>query len=456
MKGAARKSQQPKRKTKNNTVFQGQQLVAKGQGAYTLKEVAHKVLSMLPRGTFQAAGGALGGAFGGPKGAALGSQIGRGLSIATGYGDYILNDIVHKAGGVPRMDPNTARTISHCEFIADVLAPANASVYNVQRVLQLNPGDDVAFPWLAPIAQRFAKYKFRQLIFEFRSSSSDYAAGTALGTIILAPNYNPIAPAPGSKTAMESLSGAVSAKPSNGIYAGIECANPNPARWVRNPSVNTQTQLTDLADFYIATSGLSAPTGTALGELWVHYTVDLFEPYYAPSQALAQPGAAVLFQPSATTNLFTTGGWGNFGPATGMLFTDLNPDITVASSVILTNGAPPNSRTYLFGIDTSRTRNDTIWFGRVGRYLMTSSMACITPFTVASGDMFAFGGSSSSLLIERIGADIVSTGNDNITMVFRVTVTEANSSLCTVLSTLYTGAATSGRDFCRNVITILE
>lgn len=456
MKGAAKK-QQPKRKTKNNTVFQGQQLVAKGQGAYTLKEVAHKVLSMLPRGTFQAAGGALGGAFGGPKGAALGSQIGRGLSIATGYGDYILNDIVHKAGGVPRMDPNTARTISHCEFIADVLAPSNAGVYNVQRILQLNPGDEVAFPWLAPIAQRFAKYKFRQLIFEFRSSSSDYSAGTALGTVILAPNYNPIAPAPGTKTAMESLSGAVSAKPSNGIYAGIECASPNPARWVRNPSVNAQTQLTDLADFYIATSGLSAPTGTALGELWVHYTVDLFEPYYAPTQALASPGAVVLVQPAIGTNLFTNNGWGNFGLASNMAFADLNPDIPIASSCIITAGAPPSSRSYLFGFDSSRTKNDTIWFGRPGRYLLSATMATSVAFTATTGDMYAITFNNPGGTFERVLADFGSGGGTAAILLWRFTITEANTSVTTVLSSLWTTAtAAGGRDISRVTIAVLD
>jgi len=455
MKGAAKK-QQPKRKTKNNTVFQGQQLVAKGQGAYTLKEVAHRVLSMLPRGTFQAAGGAIGGAFGGPKGAALGSQVGRGLSIATGYGDYILNDIVHKAGGVPRMDPNTARTISHCEFIADVLAPASASVYNVQRTLLLNPGDETAFPWLAPIAQRFAKYKFRQLIFEFRSSSSDYAAGTALGTIILAPNYNPIAPAPGTKTAMESLSGAVSAKPSNGIYAGIECAAPNPVRWVRNPSVNAQTQLTDLADFYVATSGLSAPTGTALGELWVHYTVDLYEPYYAPTLALASPGAAVLIQPTNALNQYQNNGWGNFGATGTMGFVDLNPQIPVASSCIITAGAPPSSRAYLFGFDSTRTKNDTIWFGRPGVYLLACSATNLTAFTATAGDMYSVTNNNPTFIFERLQSDLVTTTNNGSVLLWRVTITEANTSMTTTLSSLWTGAATSARDSSRVTITVLD
>lgn len=372
----------------------------KGSGAYNVGGALKSAMQAIPRGTFQAMGGAAGASLGGPIGGLLGGALGKGLSMFSGYGEYIFNDIIHRDGeAIRKPDPNTARRISHSEFITDIKSPGSG--FSITNTLTVNPGDDGVLPWFAPIAQRFAKYRFKQLIFEYRSNTSEYSSNAAMGTVILAPNYNPIAPPPGSKTAMESMTGAVSHKPSNSLLCGIECStrdNGNPERWVRNPSVNTVSQLTDLCDFYVATSGLASVAGTTLGELWVHYTVDLYEPYFSPTQSLGAPGQSALIS-TAGNNIGSN--FGNIG-LTGNVATDVT-GVGLSSQILTTySGLPPTTVSYVLSLDTGTAGR--LWFGRAGTYSLSCNCTTATAFTSQTGACWNFLLSdTAATLVRRFG-----------------------------------------------------
>jgi len=399
-----------------------------GNGRYSIKDIVHATLSGIPKGTFASMGGALGSALGGPGGGMIGGAMGKGLSMLTGYGEYILNDIVHRSGAPAVADPNTARRIVHSEFITDLASPSVPANFTVGQTFYVNPGDSTCFPWLAPIAQRFAKYKFQQLVFEFRSTTSEYSTNSAMGSVVVAPNYNPIAPAPLSKPQMEAMTGAVSSKPSNSLLAGVECASRNggnPERWVRNPSVNTPTQLTDLCDFYVASSGLAASAGTVLGELWVHYTVDLFEPYLPPSGASDVPGGSVVLVNTAGSNVASC--FGNIG-VSGTSFVD-NFGLTGFAARCFTRyvGAPPDSQPYVLSVDAGTPGR--LWFGRAGKYILRTTVRTGTAFTSQTGACWTYLFSDVNATLSKPSGSSESGSTQQVFAEHWITVPAAGTSL---------------------------
>ncbi len=375
----------------------------------TAKGLAKAILQALPRGTFSTAGALAGTALAGPTGGAIGKAIGTGISAFTGYGDYVMNNIVTTEGMPKRLDPNSARTISHSEFVMDVVSQGSGFVIN--SVLNLNPGDEVVAPWGAPIAQRHSRYRWRKLIFEFRSTSSDYASGAALGTVILAPNYNSEAPPPATKQAMEAMTGAVSSKPSNCLLCGIECDPKDDTfrlRYCRNPQYNVPTNLTDAADLYVATSGLSAPSGTVVGELWVHYVVDLYEPAYPASVTGPVGGAAI----TVMTGNYIGSAPANLGASSWytktVLISGQQSGTNLAAGIQALPGLP--SVPFILSIDT--TKAGRWWFGRPGVYRLTSTVSATSAFTSQTGNPYSatFSGSLGSNVVALQGYQMGSSG----------------------------------------------
>lgn len=411
-----------------------------GNGRYSIKDIVHATLSGIPKGTFASMGSALGTAVGGRGGGMIGGAMGEGLSFLTGYGDYILNDIVHRQGAPAVADPNSARRIVHSEFIGDLSSPAIPASFTIGQTLTVNPGDPVVFPWLSPIAQRFAKYKFQQLVFEFRSTTSAYSTNSAMGTVVLAPGYNPIAPPPSSKPMMEAMTGAVSSKPSNSLLAGVECSNRNggnPERWVRNPSTNTPTQLTDLCDFYIATSGLAAGANTVLGELWVHYTVDLFEPYLSPSSASETPGGAVVVVNTAGSNIGSC--FGSIG-VSGTSFAD-SFGLTGFAARCLTRyaGEPPDSQSYVLSVDTGTPGR--LWFGRAGKYILRTRITTQTAFTSQTGACWTYLLSDTSATLTKPAGSTESGSTFQIVAEHWITIPNAGTSILYTYNSVGWGTA---------------
>jgi hypothetical protein len=225
---------------------------------------------------------ALGGPVGAGIGASIGSAIGNGIGWITGSGDYVTS-----GGTIPSFKKNESTVITHREYITDVKSSplplvGGSSPFEISAY-PINPGSTRTFPWLASIASNYEEYEILGMVFGFVTTSGESVASTntALGTVILATEYDPTKPAFANKQAMENYMFSTSAKPSHSQLHPIECKKtltPVKQLYVRNGVVaGTDLRWTDFGNFYIATVGCTFPNVT-LGELWVTYRIRLHKP----------------------------------------------------------------------------------------------------------------------------------------------------------------------------------
>lgn len=242
-----------------------------------------------------AAGAALGEAIlpgpGAAIGGFLGGKLGHLIEQISGFGDYkVKNNTLMTGGMSPPQIVNSVTKggyiVRHREYLFDVAA---TQAFTIQT-LPLNPGMDSTFPWLSQVANSFEEYRFRGMIFEFKSLSSDAvlssSTSSALGAVIMATQYNSVAPPFTDKKSMENYEFGNSSKPSCSFIHPIECKSsvtPVSILYTRNGAVPTgaDQRLYDLGEFSIATQGMQATSGVA-GELWVTYEVEFFKSKFNP------------------------------------------------------------------------------------------------------------------------------------------------------------------------------
>jgi hypothetical protein len=169
--------------------------------------------------------------------------------------------------------------ICHREFITDVTGSTAFSINNYN----INPGLSNVFPWLASVTQNFEEYEMKGLVFEYRPSSGSAVSSTssALGTVIMATDYNVISPNFVNKQQMESYEFSTSVVPFNPALHPVECApgsNPIKTLYVRDTAVpdGADARMYDLGNFQIATVGMQS--AYTVGELWVTYHLLLKKP----------------------------------------------------------------------------------------------------------------------------------------------------------------------------------
>jgi hypothetical protein len=158
-------------------------------------------------------------------GGIIGSGIAGLVSQWTGNGDYQVsrNTIVAKASNsIPTMhkkDQNV--TIRHREFICTL---NGSSSFTVQRELPLNPGIEVTFPWLAPIASRFQQYEIKGMVYHYVPTSGIYSpTSTAIGAVMIQTTYRSTDSAPTSKVELLNEYWASESIPSEPFIHPIEC-----------------------------------------------------------------------------------------------------------------------------------------------------------------------------------------------------------------------------------------
>lgn len=241
----------------------------------------------------------------------LGSMLGN----ITGMGRYSVkkNSLLERmtSSSVPFMHSAADGVrIRHREYIADVIVPASASTFN-NTTYSINPGLDTSFPWLAAVAQNFEEYKFHGLIFEFVSTSANAlnSTNTALGTVVMAAEYNAAQSAYINKQQMENSMWALSSKPSNNICAPIECdmkMNPISQLYVRTGAVPSgkDIRLYDFCNLQIATVGMQGTGPFTIGELWVSYDIELYKPQLSSGLNLAGNSAHYQLNSAAVTTAY--------------------------------------------------------------------------------------------------------------------------------------------------------
>lgn len=214
-----------------------------------------------------------------------------GSGMYTGHGAYESNNLVDDGGvapagitSLPAIDETGTVTICHREYLTDIFGPTTA--FNVQTYY-LNPGLDTQFPFLSQIAANYEEYEWVQLVFEYRSTTTDIGTSTTgqCGTVIMATNYNAGAVPFTDKQQMMEYAHAMSVKTTENMVHGVECDpeknGGSAGKYVRTTNVPQyqDPKTYDLGIFQVAVA--NSPTGFQnypIGELWVYYTVHLRKP----------------------------------------------------------------------------------------------------------------------------------------------------------------------------------
>jgi len=168
--------------------------------------------------------------------------------------------------------------ITHREFLGTVASPGGA--FSITP-FALNPANAATFPWLSEIAYSFETFRLRGCVVEFIPTSGDAVASTnaALGSVILATQYNVSAPPFSSQIQMENYQYATSCKPSLAMIHPVEC---DPSMlvserlYVYNGSAGGDPRWASAGTVYLATVGQQS--AATLGELWISYDFELFMP----------------------------------------------------------------------------------------------------------------------------------------------------------------------------------
>lgn len=213
-----------------------------------------------------------------------------------GAGEYTTNSLINSSSSdVPMVhseaDETGAVTICRREYVTDLYASGQA--FSVQS-FSINPGLEETFPWLSQVAANYEEYDLEQCVYTYRSTITDIGSSTTgqCGTIIMATNYNAGAAPFDDKISMQAYDGAMSAKTTSDMLHGIECDDSkrsgSDSHYVRTGPVpfGQDIKSYDHATFQIAQANLPYAVGTALGELWVSYTVTLRKPKFAVARGL--------------------------------------------------------------------------------------------------------------------------------------------------------------------------
>lgn len=213
--------------------------------------------------------------------------------ILGGFGDYAPVGVMPKkntlmaemmVNGPPAIHNTSQRTfiVRHREYLGDIITGADAG-FNITHYA-INPALYGTFPWLAQIAQNFEQYRVRGMVFEFKSTSADAlnSTNTALGSVIMATEYNSDSDPFASKAQMENHEFASSARQSCSMLHAIECAprvTTVTELYTRttSPPAGQDLRLYDLGRFSIATQGQQG-SSVNIGELWVSYEIELLKP----------------------------------------------------------------------------------------------------------------------------------------------------------------------------------
>lgn len=264
----------------------------RGHGDYTYDQPGP--WGRIGRSLGEHAGGMIGGQYGLGKAASkIGGKLGsyaHYIGKLFGSGDYITsadevkaNTVMNQAQVPSFGHGKNVIKVRHREFLGDVISSATIGAFAVKEYA-INPGLAQSLPWLSQVCgSSFQQYRINGMVFEFRSMSADAlnSTNTALGSVIMATDYDSKDGSFTSKQQMENTEFGVSCKPSSCMIHGIECARNQTSvseLYIRAFGVpsGADIRLYDMGRFSIATVGMQAAS-VNLGELWVSYDIDLFK-----------------------------------------------------------------------------------------------------------------------------------------------------------------------------------
>lgn len=275
----------------------------------------------------------------------LGKKAGGLFSSITGLGTYAVtkNSLMANPNDPPVLTNTRGGTrIQHREYIQDITGSTTFSL----SAFPINPGVPATFPWLAGAAQNFEEYILHGLVFEFKSTSATAlnSTNTALGTVIMATEYNVTNPVFVAKRDMENYVYSSSCSPDVSALHPVECArdiNVLSELFVRNtiPVSGVDLRFSDIGLFQIATVGMQAASN--IGELWVTYDIELIKPKLTNTYAAIGPAhfvfdTAASIPSAGSTAPVDTNYFGTSGSKFRLLGTGNSP-VTISGNVITFN-----------------------------------------------------------------------------------------------------------------------
>lgn len=265
--------------------------------------------------------------------------LGTAAGLITGFGDYVQPKFAVKQNSILDMGvdpPEVVNTpmrnviVRHREYLGDIFC-GSSGVFTIQGY-PIQPGNSLTFPWLSAVAGNFEQYRLRGCVFEFKSTSGDAlnSTNTALGTVIMATQYDVTKPAFANKMQIENHQYAMSAKPSYSMMHPIECdrtQSPIQELYIRQDDyqpANYDPKLYDFGTFYIASYGMQSSTPFNLGELWVTFEVELIKPVMLQ----AGPSSIATGHYTNNTGITTSAYFGTVASVTTKQFTNLKAVFT--------------------------------------------------------------------------------------------------------------------------------
>lgn len=232
--------------------------------------------------------------FGKRWGGYLGSKLGElaggaahGLfKRVTGLGAYSVkrNIFTGRLPQVVNVPEGGGTVIRFQEYLGDIITSSVANTFKIDTFL-INAGNPATFPWLAQVASNYEQYDFEGMLFEFKSTSADAlnSVNTALGSVMMATQYDTLDDVFVSKSEMLNYEFSTSCKPSESNIHMIECDPKQTPLGLFYTLFSGATptgadpRLYHLGRFAIATTGFQG-TSVNVGELKVTYQVRLLKP----------------------------------------------------------------------------------------------------------------------------------------------------------------------------------
>lgn len=354
-----------------------------------------------------AVGRALGSLVGQPD---LGEAATTSLAKFFGHGDYSVktNSLIPNQSGripassvVPSFSSGKRGTrIIEREFIQDIYAGSlsGGSTLFTNTSFDINPTSLATFPWLSSIANLYDQWEPHGIVFEFVSTSSEFnGSSQALGTVVMATDYDVLDTSYTSKQEMENSDYSCSTRPSNNLMHGIECSPSERPTKLLYTSTAGPANFSQLGHFQVATTGCSV-AGVRLGELWVSYDITFYKKQMIPTYTIATTPHLNLTGTAAASVPYLTGA----SNVTSSLITyDLNNiyfnNTSTGTSYIVTfflnvqAGTPFNWNVTGLTLDSNRIVNGVGSIGvNIRKYTTTTLSASLQPVSFAAGQTSSF------------------------------------------------------------------
>lgn len=213
-----------------------------------------------------------------------------------GKGDYeILSNSLILGGTKSAMQPLVLSNqrnggeirIKFREYLGDVRThPTTVGAwYNVPYTL--NAANQQTFPWLSTLAMNYEQWQPNGIIFEFRSTATEYSTSANLGSVVMATDYDYSDTDYATKLEALNSAYAMESKVSADVQMhGVECmpsSNPTRIFYCSNSTAvpaGTSVHEYFLGKFQIATSGSSAAANSVVGSLYINYDITFRKPQF--------------------------------------------------------------------------------------------------------------------------------------------------------------------------------